>query len=459
MKLTLDNIQNIKINDYLQGTLECECGRPHSIPMKKIIVEEGAIQKIAQVLRELGYKKALLVADTNTWKACGRMVAEVLEREDFAFKKYVFIASTDDLVPDETVVGKIFIQADPMVDVILTVGTGVLNDLGKFVSFKLGIDAVIVATAPSMDGFASKGAALIVGDLKTSYNVTCPKVIIGDVNILKEAPMPLIIAGWSDIIGKYSALADWQLSQIVNQEFYCEVTAAMVRKSIKTCMENIEKIKLRDSLAIKNLMEGLVLTGIAMSFVGISRPASGSEHHLSHYWEMQFLFEHRKAVYHGTKVGIGTTITTRLYEMLANQKVDFKAAEENAKDFNEQQWKANVQKYYRQCGDEILALSLQDERNSLENKLHRIAVIRDNWVKIKSVAKTVAHSVQIKEALQNAQAPDKPQDVGIDCVMAMDAIRMAKEVRNRYTILGLLDDLGLLDEFADQIGAELASEV
>lgn len=457
MQLTLDNIDALKITDYIGGELSCTCGKPHSIQMDKIVIEEGAVNKTAQVLKELGYKKALLVADANTWKACGQLVAMVLEKEAFPFKTCIFAESSDDLVPDEAATGKIFIQADADVDVILTVGSGVLNDLGKFVSCKLNIDTVIVATAPSMDGFASTGAALIVGDLKTSYQAVCPRAIIGDVDILRNAPMPMIIAGWSDIIGKYSALADWKISQIINNEFYCDVTVKMVKKSIQTCMDNIEKIKQRDAVAIKNLMEGLVLTGIAMSFVGISRPASGSEHHLAHYWEMQFLFAHKKAIFHGTKVGIGTAITTRLYELLRDADVDFVKAAQKAKAFDVAKWKADVETYYRQCSPEILALSEKDGRNSLSNRLERLQTIEKHWQQIHAVFTDIVSSEKIKEILHSANAPVNPQDVGIDCKMAVDAIRMAKEVRNRYTILGLLADLGLLDQFSEQIGKELES--
>ncbi len=456
MKLTLDNVDELKITDYIdKGVLSCTCGKPHTIAMKKILVEEGAVYKTAQILIELGYKKALLVADANTWQACGKLVATVLQKENFAFKTCIFAASVDDLVPDEAAVGKIFIQADQDIDVILTVGTGVLNDLGKFVSYKLNIDAVIVATAPSMDGFASMGAALIVGGLKTSYDVTCPKAIIGDVNILKKAPMPMILAGWSDIIGKYSALSDWKISKIVNDEFYCDVTVKMVKKSIQTCMDNIEKIKQRDAEAVKNLMDGLVLTGIAMSFVGISRPASGSEHHLAHYWEMQFLFANKKAVLHGTKVGIGTAITTRLYELLRDTNVDFDKAVKKAKVFDLAEWTRKIEQYYRQCGAEILVLSEKDGRNSIEARLLRIEKIKAHWQEICEVLNDIAPSAQIKEILRSADTPVKPQDIGIDIQMAGDAIRMAKEVRSRYTILGLLSDLGLLDDFAAQIGKEL----
>ncbi len=458
MQLTLENVDSLKITDYIGGELSCTCGRPHTIAMDKILIEEGAIKKTGQVLQELGYKKALLVADDNTWEAAGKMAAKALEKAGMNYKVCVFQRQQDDLVPDEMAAGKIFIQTDRDVDVILSVGSGVLNDLGKFVSYKLGIDSVIVATAPSMDGFASTGAALIVGDLKTSYNVSCPRAVIGDVDILREAPMPMIIAGWSDIIGKYSALADWKISQIVNREFYCDVTVQMVKKSIQTCMDNIEKIKQRDPQAIKNLMEGLVLTGIAMSFVGISRPASGSEHHLAHYWEMQFLFAHKKAIFHGTKVGIGTTLTTRLYELLREATVDFGKAEEKARSFDEKKWRADVERYYQQCAGEIIALSEQDQRNSLPDKLERLAIIRQNWPEIEQVLAEVAPSATVKKILHEAEAPVKPQDVGIDGQMAVDAVRMAKEVRNRYTILTLLADLGLLDEFSQEIGRELVRD-
>ena len=270
--------------------------------------------------------------------------------------------------------------------------------------------------------------------------------------------LAMIIAGWSDIIGKYSALADWKISQIVNKEFYCDVTVQMVKKSIQTCMDNIEKIKQRDPQAIKNLMEGLVLTGIAMSFVGISRPASGSEHHLAHYWEMQFLFAHKKAIFHGTKVGIGTTLTTRLYELLRAATVDFSKAEEKARLFDEKKWRADVECYYQQCASEIIALSEKDQRNSLTEKLERLAIIRQNWPEIEQVLSEVAPSATVKKILHEADAPVKPQDVGIDGQMAVDAVRMAKEVRNRYTILTLLADLGLLDEFSQEIGRELVRD-
>ena len=83
------------------------------------------------------------------------------------------------------------------------------------------IPYIIVATAPSMDGYASDGAAMILGGMKETVKAGLPKAIIADTNVLKNAPMDMIKAGYGDIIGKYSALNDWKFANIVYGEFFC----------------------------------------------------------------------------------------------------------------------------------------------------------------------------------------------------------------------------------------------
>lgn len=250
MELNIENVSDLEINDFLKSGLQCICGKAHGISLEHVLIEKDAIKKLPSILRKLGFKKALVVADKNTYKAAGNIVEIALKEEKFEYKKFIF-EPNDDLVPDENAVGKLFMQFEKDVDVIVTMGTGTLNDLGKFVSHKLGISAVIVATAPSMDGFASNGSALIVDNLKTTFEVEVPKAIIGDVNILKEAPMEMILAGFGDIVGKYSALNDWKLSKVINKEYYCDVTVKMVNNSIQKCMDNSEGMVNRDETAIK----------------------------------------------------------------------------------------------------------------------------------------------------------------------------------------------------------------
>ena len=185
---------------------------------------------------------------------------------------------------------------------------------------------MIFATAPSMDGFVSVGAALIHNHVKTTYQAHVPVAVLGDPEILAKAPMEMIVAGLGDILGKYTCLVDWKMAHLIEDEYYCEVIDKMVKESIEIVVEESDGIKQRDQEAVKHLMEALVLTGVAMSFVGNSRPASGSEHHLSHYWEMQFQMEGKKPILHGIKVGVGMLAVIKMYEMLEKEAPDFAAA-------------------------------------------------------------------------------------------------------------------------------------
>ena len=448
MKLTSKNIGNLTINDLIGNELECECGNVHVMSTKYVVVEEEATRKLPQIIEKLGYKNILIIADTNTYKVAGGKVNESLDKSKLNIKNFVFNTLENDLVPNEEAVGKILVHAQKGLEVIIAIGTGTLNDLAKFVSYQLNIPSIVVATAPSMDGFASTGAALIIGNLKKTYVTDCPKVIIGDVNIFKDAPMDMIVAGFGDIVGKYSAICDWKLSQLINKEYFCEVSCKIVENSMKKCIENTLGIKNRDKTAIKNLMDALILTGIAMSYVGNSRPASGSEHHMSHYLEMMFQFEGKEPVLHGAKVGIATVITTKLRELLAKSTINFDEAIVKAENFDQTQWEKSIEEFYQSAAKGIIDINEKEQRNSIEKRLERIKFIRENLDKILKIIKDVPKTQEIIEILKSVGAPYTPAQVGIDEKMLVDCIKMAKEVRTRYTILNLLSDIGVLDDFA-----------
>jgi glycerol-1-phosphate dehydrogenase [NAD(P)+] len=450
MKLTLDNIGTLDSNDFLNAELECQCGKPHSININKVIIENGAINKVPDVIRELGSTKVLLVADTNTYEVAGKNVASLLSERQIPYKSYVYKV-TRDLVPDEDAVGKLLLQVEKNTDLIVTVGSGTLNDIVKFISHRTNIPSIVIATAPSMDGYASDSSALIIDNLKTSVESSYPKAIIGDTGVLKQAPMRMILAGLGDMIGKYSALSDWQISRIVNKEYYCDVTAKISSDAIKKCVDNITGVKNREEAAIENVMDGLVRTGIAMSFVGNSRPASGAEHHISHFWEMKFLFEGKEALLHGTKVGLTSIIVAKLYEMLVAKHVDFSEAVRKARAFDEIAWKQSINDLYGKAAPGILSMSAKDGRNSIDARISRIEVIKEMFSDVISIAKNAETADRVESLMKGAGAPIKPEEVGVDQRTVLDSILLAKEVRPRYTILNLLADLGILEEFANDI--------
>ena len=170
-----------------------------------------------------------------------------------------------------------------------------------------------------MDGFASSVAALNVDSMKTTFDARPPVAVIGDTGILSTAPYPMIAAGLGDLLGKFTCLCDWKLARIITGEHYCERIVELVERCVQSVLADAPRAKDRDPAVLGDIMEGLVLTGVAMSLYGNSRPASGCEHHISHYWEMIFEQQGRRPVPHGAQVGVGTVLILKLTEALLDR--------------------------------------------------------------------------------------------------------------------------------------------
>ena len=408
--------EKIDLNAYINREIPCSCGHTHFSGVKLIDIDRGAVTRLPGHIRDLGYKKVFIVADINTWEAAGARVAVELRAAGIVFDKVVL--DYEEVIPDEQVIGEIMTAYPMGYDLVLGIGSGTLNDLCKFVSHRLGIDYIIFATAPSMDGFVSIGSALMLHHVKTTLDCQGPVAVIGDTDILSAAPMKLIAAGLGDTLGKYTCLLDWKLAHLIE--------------------------------AVKAVTEALVLTGIAMSFVGNSRPASGCEHHFAHYWEMTALMEGRMPANHGTQVGVGMILAMRLYHKLAKEQPDFEAAMNRP--FDRAAWEARMRECYGIAADGIIALENKAGKNDIAKRDQRLIVIRDNWKQIREmIEENLPETEEMTALLRSLNAPVEPEDMGVSTQREREAVEVAKEVRDRYTLLQLLWDLGLAAKYAETV--------
>ena len=203
------------------------------------------------------------------------------------------------------------------VDGVLAVGTGSVHDPCRLACARHNVPLCLFATAPSMDGFASYSAPIVNGNFKITYPAKCPEVIIGDTKILADAPAALKSAGFGDMISKYVALIDWQVSNLLTGESYCERVAALTRRATDQIFAMAGSVTKRDEKTAAAIFESLLLTGIAMSFTKTSRPGSGTEHIMAHFWECMELLDGKTPNYHGEDVGVTTLIMLRYYEALS----------------------------------------------------------------------------------------------------------------------------------------------
>ncbi len=440
------------LSEDLGKTFDCNCGKRHSTNLEFVDVSSGALHQIPDLLKRFGCTKAFMVSDKNTYAAAGKQVEQLVKDSGCGLTSCIF--SEDFVVPDERSLGELLNAYCNDCDFIIAVGTGTINDMCKYFSYKLKLSYMIVATAPSMDGFASNGAAMIIKNMKVTFEAQVPKAIVADVDILCKAPQDMVSAGLADLLGKYTSLCDWKLSHLINGEYYCETIAELVKKSVKSVLNEIDAIESRKPSVIAHLTEALILSGVAMSYVGNSRPASGSEHHISHFWEMRFLMEGKKPVLHGTKVGIGTIASLKAYSLLLKRKADFQAARRKAEDFNLAQWKQDMQKVYGQAAEGVIALEEETQKNSPQGHQARLASIEKRYDEILQLIRTTLPDYHwLEELLTKLSAPVNPAQLGIAVQTVTDSIVAAKEVRNRYTVLQLLWDLGLLQEVAEEISS------
>ena len=333
-------------------------------------------------------KKVAVVYDVNTAPYANAIIVN-LERIGCEIKAIFF--PDEELIPDERVVQRTTTQTQGM-DYLLAVGSGSLNDVAKKVSTDLGIECGVLATAASMDGYCSKGSALMQGGFKITFEVHTPCDVLIDPEIIRNAPKEMTASGFGDIIGKITCLTDWKMANIVKGEEIHQKAYQMMEEACSTCMQAFEGLIKYEPNAVSKLMDGLITAGLAMAECGNSRPASGSEHHISHFLEMDFVRRGERVPLHGIKVAIGTLVSLELYNYLKRTKVTFNGAE----------------KVYR-------------------------------------LVETLPSIESVREMLRRMGAPLRFSQIGVRKETAEETFRKAYTVRDRYTVLTLIHDLGLTE--------------
>ncbi|HEY1406566.1 MAG TPA: sn-glycerol-1-phosphate dehydrogenase [Spirochaetota bacterium] len=291
----------------------CPCGKDHLQGVDRLEYGFDCIEKLPQIIEQHAHRRITVVADRMTAMVFGLRCVHLLERSGFDVRSFVF--DDEFLIPDEQAIGRLVTGIDPATSILIAVGSGTINDLTRYVSFRIGIPYIIVATAPSMDGYLSSLSPLIVDRIKKTYSAAFPVAVVADLRVLTEAPPAMIKAGFGDIVGKITSLADWSMSHNVAGGYYCENIAALTREALNLCLRSAEGISRGDAEAVENLMDALLASGLAMGYAGNSQPASGAEHHLAHFWDMDAISHGRRYPLHGESVGVASVVVAELYQM------------------------------------------------------------------------------------------------------------------------------------------------
>ncbi|MBU9708210.1 sn-glycerol-1-phosphate dehydrogenase [Paenibacillus sp. AK121] len=297
---------------------------PHRKVELFIEVRDGALESIASYLIQQNYRHVTMVEDEHTSAAAGKKVAEFI-REAGLTVDVVRLPpnAVGDVIADETYIMKVLLGVADQSQAVLAVGSGTIHDLVRFVCYKMNRPFLSVPTAASVDGFTSAGAPLIVDGSKQTFQAVPPEAIFADLSVLESAPQTMTAAGFGDMLGKFTSLADWHVSRDLGNEPYSPVANRITEEALRACVEHVDEIAAGSKTGVEVLMNALIASGISMLMIDHSRPASGGEHHISHRIEMDFIAEGRKQVLHGAKVGVASALLSDMYrELAANQDVE-----------------------------------------------------------------------------------------------------------------------------------------
>ena len=435
------------MKDYLKNP--CPCGRAHTIAIDEVVVGSGVVNRLPEFVQKYG-KKPFVVADINTFAAAGEKVCAILEAAQIPYGSFVFKDKA--LEPDEKAVGAAFMHFDKSCDVIVGVGSGVINDICKILSNIAGLPYIIVGTAPSMDGYASATSSMSRDGVKVSLNSRCADVIIGDTDILKTAPLHMLRSGLGDMLAKFVSIAEWRIAQIITGEYYCEEVAQLIRTAVKKCVDNAVGLLRREDAALEAVFEGLVIGGVAMAYAGVSRPASGVEHYFSHVWDMRGLEFGTQVDLHGIQCAMATCKAVELYEKVMAITPDWEKANTYVQNFNLENWNAQLRAFLGSSAETMIDLEKKEGKYRKDTHEARFRLIQKNWDNILQILREELPASDVLCKLMDAVGISRDlTTIGVDPEAARITFRATKDIRDKYVLSRLAWDLGILDDLCQVI--------
>jgi glycerol-1-phosphate dehydrogenase [NAD(P)+] len=424
----------------------------------QVVIGRGALSAVAEVVgRSFGDRPVVVVADATTWRVAGEQVARRLEaagratEPPYRFPPDSFVLASYDNVERlrQTLTGH---GAVPV-----AVGSGSLNDIVKRAAHEAGRPYLVVATAASMDGYTAFGAAITRDGYKQTMTCPAPRAVLADLEVLAGAPPEMTASGYGDLLGKVTAGADWLVADALGVEPIDPRVWELAQGPLRAAVGRPGDLAAGDPEALERLVEGLVLSGLAMQAHASSRPASGAEHQFSHLWEMEGLgHDRRPPLSHGFKVGLGTVAIAALYERLLERDLAALDLEARRRAWpGPEQAEAAVRAAHTTPGlDEAAVAETMAKHADPDTLARRLARLADRWPELRERLRAqLLPAERMRELLAAAGCPTRPSQLGLTAPAFRATYQRARMIRRRYTVLDLAAETGTFDELVDELFA------
>ncbi len=413
----------------------CTCGSEHPVPQVTLYSGRDACLVMAEDCRAIyGTKPVLLIYDPQTYAVVGVQLQQQLEK--------LGVSVTPFSLPEEPHADDVTIAevraACKGIALVISVGSGTINDLGKYSAHHEEIDFWTMPTASSMNGYTSGIAAIKVKGVKRTLSAVPPQRIYVLPDVVQHAPLKLRQAGFCDVLAKVVSDIDWQCESLLFSGGYCGLPAAMMAEVENSYSECPDEIGRGDEAAVIGLFHGLLISGVAMSLAGSSAPASGGEHLVSHFWDMREPITGREPELHGLQVGVGIILSTACYQRLARLgRDDFPRHADQL--FN--MTAARIPKIWGSYADEV-AKQFHNKRDAL---LQFDDLLPQKWDELQTLFRQVQPPEYFADLFVRTGAPFNLEAFRLSKDEFMLAALNSRAIRERITVLDLAAHAGVLE--------------
>ena len=427
-------------------------------------------------------RKAVVVADTNTWAVLGEKVAElfakagiptdtyVIQKQEFhADWKYVEMvdmvvkgdyaaakAIENDPDHQESDASKAFYEPSDSYNVLVSVGSGVINDLCKLSSHHHGQSYLTLPTAASVDGYSSFGASISYRNAKQTFTCPAPVAIIADIDVIAAAPKHMTAAGYADLAAKVPAGAEWIIADFVDSEPIQPEAWHILQDYLDDFLADPAAVAAGDPQAVADLFEGLTLSGFAMQAARSSRPASCCDHLFSHLWDMNAHRYQGRLQSHGYQVAIGTLTMCAVFDELFKldlTQIDVEACVEAWPSLEQEQSRAReafADSPTPELGFEMISQKYGDK----EQVRKEMTRLKAEWPALKEKLQGQVYTfAKMQELFRMAGAPYEPEHIGVTYAQIKQMFPMVQLMRARYNVLDLAKRGGFYDALVEPLFA------
>ena len=408
-------------------------------PVDHIAIAESLEGAEAEMVGACGLRGALaIVADPDTWDAMGARIAAALRRARRKVREVILERRPHATLAEAAVL----VERLSDVGGVVVVGSGTLNDLGKYATAQEGRSCCVFGTAASMDGYTSQTASMrLESGLKISVPAHAPKGVFLDLGVLAAAPPHMAAAGFGDCLCSSVARIDWWMSHRLLGTPYHEEPYLIAQADAAELNARAGGVRAGEIEAIGYLARSLTLSGLGCNFTGVSNHGSMGEHQISHYIDC-FAGGRHPGTLHGQQVGVATLTMARIQQRLLGEAHPPRLRPTRID--SDDMARRMGPEIAKQCEAQYRGKALDGDGAARLN-----ARLAELWPDLRRECLHFAEPVgEMHARLAAAGGPTTAEELGLPTALYREAVRHAHEMRDRFSFADLACDAGLLDDLA-----------